>query len=48
MTIDKARVTLPSDCEVQVTRSFRAPRALVYRGYTGPQLVRRWMLGPPS
>lgn len=45
---DKAEVTLPSDREVKVTRSFRAPRALVYRAYTEPQLVRRWLLGPPG
>lgn len=48
MTIEKAQVTLPSDREVQVTRSFRAPRALVYRAYTEPALVQRWMLGPPG
>ena len=48
MTIEKAQVTLPSDREVQVTRSFKAPRALVYRAYTEPQLVRRWLLGPPG
>jgi uncharacterized protein YndB with AHSA1/START domain len=46
--IDKAQVTLPSDREVEVTRSFRAPRALVYRAYTEPDLVRRWLLGPPG
>lgn len=45
---DKAQVTLPSDREVQVTRSFKAPRALVYRAHTEPELVRRWMLGPPG
>jgi uncharacterized protein YndB with AHSA1/START domain len=48
MTIDKAQVTLPSDREVKVERSFKAPRALVYRAYTEPELVRRWMLGPPG
>ena len=48
MTTDKAQVTLPSDREVKVTRSFRAPRALVYRAYTEPELVRRWLLGPPG
>lgn len=48
MTTDKAQVTLPSDREVKVTRSFRAPRALVYRAYTEPALVRRWLLGPPG
>jgi uncharacterized protein YndB with AHSA1/START domain len=47
-TIDKAQVTLPTDREVKVTRSFRAPRALVYRTYTEPRLVQRWLLGPPG
>ena len=46
--IEKAEVTLPSDHEVQVTRSFRAPRALVYRAHTEPELIRQWMLGPPG
>ena len=45
---EKADVTLPSDREVKVTRSFRAPRALVYRAHTEPELVRKWMLGPPD
>jgi uncharacterized protein YndB with AHSA1/START domain len=48
MTTDRAQVTTPSDREVQVTRSFRAPKALVYRACTEPELVRRWMLGPPG
>jgi uncharacterized protein YndB with AHSA1/START domain len=48
MTIDKAQVTLPSEREVKVTRSFKAARALVYRAYTEPQLVQRWLLGPPG
>ena len=47
-TVDKAQVTLPSDREVQVTRSFRAPSTLVYRAYTEPDLVKRWLLGPPG
>jgi uncharacterized protein YndB with AHSA1/START domain len=48
VTIDKAQVTLPSDREVRVARSFKAPRPLVYRAYTEPDLVRRWLLGPPG
>jgi uncharacterized protein YndB with AHSA1/START domain len=48
MTIEKAQVTLPSEREVKVTRSFRAPRALVYRAYTQKQLIQRWLLGPPG
>ena len=48
MTAEKAQVTLPSDREVKVVRSFRAPRALVYRAYTEPTLLKRWLLGPPG
>jgi uncharacterized protein YndB with AHSA1/START domain len=46
--MEKAEVTLPSDREVKVTRSFKAPRALVYRAYTETALVRQWLLGPPG
>ena len=48
LTIDKAAVTLPSDSQVKVTRGFKAPRALVYRAFTEPELLQRWMLGPPG
>jgi uncharacterized protein YndB with AHSA1/START domain len=48
ITMEKAQVSLPSDTEVQVTRSFRAPRALVYKAFVDPTLVPRWMLGPPG
>jgi uncharacterized protein YndB with AHSA1/START domain len=48
MTVDRAQVTLPSDREVKVTRSFRASRPLVYKAYTEPMLLQRWLLGPPG
>ena len=48
MTAEKAQVTLPSDREVKVVRSFRAPRALVYRAYTEPPLLKRWLGGYPG
>jgi uncharacterized protein YndB with AHSA1/START domain len=48
MTMEKAQVTMPSDSEVKVTRSFKAPRALVYRAYSEPALIQRWNLGPPG
>src|SRR5919198_4603061 len=48
MAMEKAQVTLPSDREVKVTRSFKAARPLVYRAYTEPALVQRWLLGPPG
>lgn len=41
-------VTLPSDREVRVTRAFDAPRDLVFECHTEPELIRRWMLGPPG
>lgn len=37
-----AAVTLPSDREVRVTRTFDAPRQLVWDAHTKPDLVRRW------
>ena len=43
-----AEVTLPSDTEVRVTRAFHAPRQLVWEAHTKPELVQKWMLGPPG
>jgi uncharacterized protein YndB with AHSA1/START domain len=40
-----ATVTLPSDQEILITREFDAPRHLVYKAWTTPQLVRRWWSG---
>ena len=37
-----ASVTLPTDEEILITREFDAPKHLVYRAYTDPDLVRRW------
>jgi uncharacterized protein YndB with AHSA1/START domain len=48
MQFAKADVALPSDTEVQVRRSFKAPRTLVWKAHTIPSLVQRWMLGPPG
>jgi uncharacterized protein YndB with AHSA1/START domain len=41
-------VTLPSDREVRVVRSFNAPRQLVWDAHTKPELIQKWMLGPPG
>jgi uncharacterized protein YndB with AHSA1/START domain len=38
----RARVTLPADDQILITREFDAPRHLVYRAYTTPDLVRLW------
>ncbi|VTS00440.1 SRPBCC family protein [Tuwongella immobilis] len=41
-------IQLPSDCEIVLTRQFRAPRDLVFRAMIEPTLVRRWLSGPPG
>lgn len=41
-------VTLPSEREVRVVRTFNAPRQLVWDAHTKPELVTKWMLGPPG
>ncbi len=38
----KATVTLPTDEQILITREFDAPRQLVFRAFTTPELVRRW------
>jgi uncharacterized protein YndB with AHSA1/START domain len=40
-----AVVTLPSDTQILITRDFDAPRNLVYKAYTTPELIRRWWAG---
>src|SRR5918996_3799335 len=40
-----ATVTLPTDEQILITREFDAPRHLVYRAWTTPELVRRWWSG---
>jgi uncharacterized protein YndB with AHSA1/START domain len=40
-----ATVTLPTDREILITREFDAPRHLVYRAWTTPELVKRWWSG---
>lgn len=47
-TMPKADVSLSGESEVKVTRRFRAPRELVYQAYTRPELLKRWLLGPPG
>jgi len=44
-TSGTAKVTLPTDTEILITREFDAPRDLVYKAWTTPELVRRWWAG---
>jgi uncharacterized protein YndB with AHSA1/START domain len=41
----KATVTLPTDEQILITREFDAPRHLVWRAWTEPELVGRWWSG---
>jgi uncharacterized protein YndB with AHSA1/START domain len=45
---NKMDITTPSDLEVTIRRSFDAPRRLVWDAHTKPDLIRRWLLGPPG
>jgi uncharacterized protein YndB with AHSA1/START domain len=41
----KATVTLPADDQILITREFDAPKHLVYKAWTTPELVKRWWSG---
>ena len=41
----KAVVTLPTDKQILIEREFDAPKELVYKAYTTPELIKRWWAG---
>jgi uncharacterized protein YndB with AHSA1/START domain len=41
-------VTTPSEREIMMTRVFDAPRSLVFDALTKPELLKRWLYGPPG
>jgi uncharacterized protein YndB with AHSA1/START domain len=44
-TSGTAVLTLPTDQEILMVREFDAPKHLVYKAYTTPELVKRWWAG---
>ena len=40
-----AVVSLPTDTEILITREFAAPKHLLYKAWTTPDLVKRWWSG---
>jgi uncharacterized protein YndB with AHSA1/START domain len=40
-----AKVTLPADDQIVITREFDAPRHLVFKAWTTPELVKRYWAG---
>lgn len=46
--MSKLTVVQSGDKDLIVTRTFDAPRELVFKAFAEPALVQRWMLGPPG
>jgi uncharacterized protein YndB with AHSA1/START domain len=42
------KVSTPSEREIVLTRTFGAPRQLVWNSFTTPALLKRWLFGPPG
>jgi len=42
------RVTTPTDREIVMVRVFDAPRTMVWDAMCAPDLLKRWLLGPPG
>ena len=40
-----AVVTLPTETQILIKREFDAPKQLVYKAYTTPELIKRWWSG---
>jgi uncharacterized protein YndB with AHSA1/START domain len=40
-----AKVTLPTNDQILITREFSAPKRLVFKAWTTPELVKRWWAG---
>ena len=40
-----ATITLPTDRQILITREFDAPKELVYRAWTTPELIKQWWSG---
>ena len=40
-----AKVTLPTETQILITREFDAPKHLVYKAWTTPELIKRWWSG---
>jgi uncharacterized protein YndB with AHSA1/START domain len=42
------KLTTPTDREIVMTRVFNAPRTKVWQAMTRPDLLKRWLVGPPG
>lgn len=44
----RLKLTTRGDREIVMTRTFDAPRKLVFDAFTKPEFVKLWLLGPPG
>jgi uncharacterized protein YndB with AHSA1/START domain len=42
------QLATPTDREIVITRVFDAPREMVFDAHTKPELLKRWLNGPPG
>jgi uncharacterized protein YndB with AHSA1/START domain len=48
MNLSSLQVSTPTDTTIVLTRTFNAPRRLVWEAFFTPDKMRRWMLPPPG
>lgn len=48
MYLASLKVSTPTDTTIVMSRSFDAPRRLVWEAMTDPAKIRRWMFAPPG
>ena len=48
MNLTGLQISTPTDTTIVLTRTFNAPRRLVWEAMTNPVRMRRWMLAPPG
>ena len=48
MNPEGLQISTPTDTTIVLTRTFQAPRRLVWQAMTEPDKMRRWMLPPPG
>ena len=45
---NEMKLLTSGDRDIIVTRSFDAPRQLIWDAHTKPELIKRWLSGPPG
>ena len=48
MSTAAVKITTPTECEILITRTFNAPRELVWQTLSDPELLKKWLFGPPG